>query len=750
MSQQSWLLNISDPTASGFPATRTALDPADNPVFIRNSYDQLAIYPLEYIGLGGQLFKDVDLTDLTEMQVAVGKADQAPTGGTFKLSVFGNSTGLTALAYNISESALETALNANPSMPSGGCTVSKAGNLFIIRMVNANTALTITADVQKLSPPSEAEISTAVTPAAGVIGVYTLEIYQSPYAYSTDWTPRDTSGDGVSVSVVNAGSSSTPGRFKITVAPNPVGGSVRLTYGEAQQTTVSVQANTARKQVWTITPTVGSGLDGKYFDLSDANGPVRPYFDFGSATAPAAPLNSVGTITAVNIVGNTITSSATLTANVAIQFSGTPPAGLSTATNYYPLTTNTTVQVATTPGGSAVDITGGTTGATINVSRTIRILGDISTSTAAEVAVWLSDNLNEDSAFADSVSVDSAGRVVATAATGGARRLASSGTSCFTIENTTPGASGDLQGKAFVLNGPAGTVGVYVTSADGSVPTIAANCASQIAVSTLSGGESASSAATAITAVVDADSRFVATASGNVITVTDAASGERGTDTTASSGYFGVAITKPGQSLSVVFPVTASGDELTALLSGTFTASKTDVYTWQITRDILGACSTPTATDAGLLFPLGVTGTLPFDTLALHQAFANESGDTIAGALEITATFTGDTAPRKWLHIPCTLTRDLLNGTILNVPAWRTADSGTAAVTSGNITTAVTFTSTLGSVPKVICGPVIKAAPSDNDPPMVMAIQSLTTSGFTIKFAGTPTANASVSWVALT
>ena len=107
MSLPSWFINVSNPTASGFPASRNSVDPADNPIFIRNSYDQLAIYPLELIGLSGQLFKDVDLSAMTEMQVGVGALDKAPTGGTFKLSVSGDSTGLTALAYDITAAALE-------------------------------------------------------------------------------------------------------------------------------------------------------------------------------------------------------------------------------------------------------------------------------------------------------------------------------------------------------------------------------------------------------------------------------------------------------------------------------------------------------------------------------------------------------------------------------------------------------------------------------------------------------------------
>ena len=401
------------------------------------------------------------------------------------------------------------------------------------------------------------------------------------------------------------------------------------------------------------------------------------------------------------------------------------------------------------PGGSAINITVATTGGSVSVSRSLQLVGDLSASTAAEVAVFVCDNLNQDDAFADSCSVNSSGQALIEAATGGARRLASSGTSTFTIENTTPGNSGQLQGKAFTLNDDNGTVGVYVTGGTPAVPTIAANCTRQIAV-TLSGGETANAAATAIASAIDSDSLFTASASGNVITATNANSGTRGSTTTASTGYFSVAISRAGQSLSFAFPSTATEQELTALLGGIFTASKVDVFTWQITAVALGDLTTPTVSDAGLLFPGGVTGTLPFDTLALHQAFANTSEDTLAGTLEVNATFTGDTAPRKWLILPCTLSRDLLNSTIINVPTWRASDSGTAGVTSGSITTAVTFTTVFGSVPKVICGPVKKTSTSDDDPPMVMAIQSVTTSGFTIKFAGTPTANASVSWAAFT
>ena len=45
-------------------------------------------------------------------QVAIGLADQAPTSGTFKLTVGATTTNLTALAYNISAASLQTPLSA--------------------------------------------------------------------------------------------------------------------------------------------------------------------------------------------------------------------------------------------------------------------------------------------------------------------------------------------------------------------------------------------------------------------------------------------------------------------------------------------------------------------------------------------------------------------------------------------------------------------------------------------------------------
>lgn len=99
---------------------------------------------------------------------------------------------------------------------------------------------------------------------------------------------------------------------------------------------------------------------------------------------------------------------------------------------------------------------------------------------------------------------------------------ASSSRQEVTSITTVADVSDSLDGLYFVLRDEVGTVGVWIDVDDGggSAPAGALACARQIEVTTIATGDSAATVASKIAAVLEADSKFTASALSNVITCT--------------------------------------------------------------------------------------------------------------------------------------------------------------------------------------------------------------------------------------
>lgn len=98
-------------------------------------------------------------------------------------------------------------------------------------------------------------------------------------------------------------------------------------------------------------------------------------------------------------------------------------------------------------------------------------------------------------------------------------------------------------GSHFILSDSAGTVGVWIDedNAGTTIPDEAAACDRAIEITTLVTGDTAAQRATKIAAVLEADAEFTASSSGNLITLTDRATGSR---TAAADGDTGFTIAR--------------------------------------------------------------------------------------------------------------------------------------------------------------------------------------------------------------
>lgn len=633
-------------------------------------------------GEGDALWQEIDTTTVESMRVGVGVKDAAPTGGTWQLSANGSTSGMTALSYAITAAALQTALNA--VLGASAVSVTLTGNVYQITVAAPNTSVTFLTDAAALQPQSSAQVANPVAAATGVQAIYTIALTQSPYGYSETWTARDTSADGIAIAAVSAGTSTVPAQYRVTISPDPNGGAWRFLWGQPQTVKLSCQANTAVAQVWSITTRDDSASDlaGTYFDLSDANGPVRIWYNFGGATVPAAASNQIGTITSADSGAYTITVSAAVTSGVPINLTGSLPNPLAASTNYYPLSTGTTVQLSLTSGGAAIHLTTTTAGGGVNVSRIVAVTTVIANDVAAIVSSKTADALNVDASFLNGCTVNSSGLLTVTAAASGIRSRTSSGTSGFVVSASTTGTNGDMAGAGFVLDDYNGTVGVYITvgGLPATVPTFAADCTRQIAIA-MAAGASASTVASTIDTALSSDSEFSGTtSSGALVTIPDTKNGERAGTTTASSGYFSLTVAQVGVSLVGTFSWQVAAEDIASLAVGTGTLGdwwnvvKTDDFQWIFTAVALGTPPAPTVDDGTLTWLVGFEGILPFNTLSLQQAFTATSDASLNTFLEVKLTLTGEDE-RVALQVPTTCTRDLLGTGTLVVPLYNSATS---------------------------------------------------------------------------
>lgn len=179
-------------------------------------------------GSGTLFVADFENTDT--FQVAVGLPDQAPTAGTFKLTVATSTTGLTALAFDITAANLQTPIST--AMVAGGysaCTVTSLGNgTFRIRAnsVGAIPAGKIVSDATNLVPLCGVIVSEVSLGSASTYYIYVLSIRQEPLALAAPATLL--AGTSVSNAVTQAMSATLDAINTVSFTIDPVGGTFNV------------------------------------------------------------------------------------------------------------------------------------------------------------------------------------------------------------------------------------------------------------------------------------------------------------------------------------------------------------------------------------------------------------------------------------------------------------------------------------------------------------------------------------------
>lgn len=170
--------------ASALVRSAEDLTPVSFPTLVVGDGREFELYFVD--GLGGFASFSGDGSYIP--MLAIGECGY-PSGGTFTLTFGGDTT--TALAYNASPAAVQTALQALASIGSGNISVSGvAGKYYVAEFIGtlAETDVAeITADFDGLLPASTIDVSTLVVGGTGVNEQQLLSLAVNPIIFADDW-----------------------------------------------------------------------------------------------------------------------------------------------------------------------------------------------------------------------------------------------------------------------------------------------------------------------------------------------------------------------------------------------------------------------------------------------------------------------------------------------------------------------------------------------------------------------------------
>jgi len=164
------------------------------------------------------------------IKLALGPIDDVPTAGTFTVTYGADTT--SALAYNITASALQTALNALASITSaGGVVVTKVGDNYNVEFNNTGNRTAFTINAGALFPLSTSVISVVQDGTSTSPEIVLIHLRQSAAVTTTSFSA--TGSGTASISTLSAwATSGLDGSvtYAITIDEKIVDGTFTLTY----------------------------------------------------------------------------------------------------------------------------------------------------------------------------------------------------------------------------------------------------------------------------------------------------------------------------------------------------------------------------------------------------------------------------------------------------------------------------------------------------------------------------------------
>lgn len=209
-----------------------------NPVFTLGDTATVELYLVESTGLSNYPRQEIGFPTSPGIRVAVGAIDESPLAGTWTLSYGGDTT--TALAFNATPAVVQAALNLLASITAaGGVTVAKIGDNYNI-VFNANGARTeLTTNGAALIPLSAATVASLQTGDANKPAIYLVHLQRTVAGLATSFSP--TAASTITVESLTAWDG-TKATYRVSISPDPKGGSFSLAFDAQTGTDVSTAA----------------------------------------------------------------------------------------------------------------------------------------------------------------------------------------------------------------------------------------------------------------------------------------------------------------------------------------------------------------------------------------------------------------------------------------------------------------------------------------------------------------------------
>lgn len=296
-------------------------------------------------------------------------------------------------------------------------------------------------------------------------------------------------------------------------------------------------------------------------------------------------------------------------------------------------------------------------GGSVSAITTV-LVGDTNLAVAAKVAAAIE-------AHADFTSTAVGGAVItwAAAAYGVKTTVAADGDTGFGVMTISQGNSGQLDQTAFIIHDEIGSIGVWFDGAGAGAtgyPAAAAAADRQLRV-VVAAGDTAAAVATALEAVLTADSKLTATVSGSLVRTTVDAVGlcEEPTDLSPAVSGFTVESNTDGDATTAQIPFGATAATIQGATENFFKVVAEAPNKWVLTAAAKGALTTPTLSETGLTQPTYFSGAMPLTDSALLLALATTDADELVGILEVEWT---DASANKStvLQLPVRIVRDII------------------------------------------------------------------------------------------
>jgi hypothetical protein len=200
----------------------------------------------------------------SSLKVGIGSIEQSPSDGSFKLAINGVTS--SAIPYNATAISVYNAISNNVS------TVALYGSgsygSYLLTATQPNTAMSFSPDAFTLFPTSSVLINTRRNPASNVQAQQVVKLVRNPIIYADTFTSTPTSSE-ITLTKLQAGSSTKNETWELAVGPLARGGSFALVYGANSttaiplfQSAVSVQASISAG-INTITSNISVQENGK-------------------------------------------------------------------------------------------------------------------------------------------------------------------------------------------------------------------------------------------------------------------------------------------------------------------------------------------------------------------------------------------------------------------------------------------------------------------------------------------------------